>query len=185
MRKLRVLVLMHEDLVPPEDRSPRSGPTIVPWRTEHDILAALEELGHEARPVGVHDDLQPVDERAHRVLAGQREIAAGVEEDVDRRRDRAASAVPEDDDELHAFAEVVHGVVEARANVLAERVAAWLDAPDAIRRRLELYHAETAPVVERYRATGKLVPLHAELPIDSVYAEIQEALRLLDPAVSA
>lgn len=58
MRKLRVLVLMHEDLVPPEDRAARSGPTIVPWRTEHDILAALEELGHEARPVGVHDDLQ-------------------------------------------------------------------------------------------------------------------------------
>jgi adenylate kinase len=59
------------------------------------------------------------------------------------------------------------------------------DSPDAIRRRLELYHEQTAPVVERYRTTGKLVPLHAERPIDAVYAEIQEALRLLDPAVSA
>ena len=44
------------------------------------------------------------------------------------------------------------------------------DAPESIRRRLELYHEQTAPVVERYRTTGKLVPLHADRPIDSVYA---------------
>jgi adenylate kinase len=55
------------------------------------------------------------------------------------------------------------------------------DAPEAIRRRLELYHEQTAPVVERYRVTGRLVPLHAAWSIDAVYAEIQEALRLLDP----
>ena len=59
------------------------------------------------------------------------------------------------------------------------------DAPEAIRRRLELYHEQTAPVVERYRVTGKLVPLHAAWSIDTVYAEIQQALRLVDPAVSA
>jgi len=57
-RKLRVLVVMHEDLVPPDDRSARSGPAIVPWRTEHDVLVALGELGHEARPLGLRDDLQ-------------------------------------------------------------------------------------------------------------------------------
>ncbi|MBM3990847.1 MAG: D-alanine--D-alanine ligase [Planctomycetes bacterium] len=49
---------MHADLVPPQDRSARAGPTIVPWRTEHDVLSALGELGHEARPVGLRDDLQ-------------------------------------------------------------------------------------------------------------------------------
>ena len=59
------------------------------------------------------------------------------------------------------------------------------DSPEAIRRRLELFHEQTAPVVERYRATGKLVPLHAAWSIGAVYAEIQQALRLLDPAVSA
>jgi adenylate kinase family enzyme len=31
-------------------------------------------------------------------------------------------------------------------------------------------------VVEHYRATGKLVPLHAERSIDEVYDEIQRAL---------
>jgi adenylate kinase len=54
------------------------------------------------------------------------------------------------------------------------------DAPDAIARRLELYHEQTEPVVERYRASGKLVPIHAERTIDQVAAEIAEALELLD-----
>jgi adenylate kinase len=54
------------------------------------------------------------------------------------------------------------------------------DMPEAIARRLELYHHYTEPVVERYRATGKLVPLHAERSIEQVANEIDEALELLD-----
>ncbi len=54
------------------------------------------------------------------------------------------------------------------------------DAPDAIARRLEVYHEQTEPVVERYRAAGRLVPIHAERTIDQVTAEIAEALELLD-----
>jgi adenylate kinase len=54
------------------------------------------------------------------------------------------------------------------------------DAPEAIARRLELYHEQTEPVVERYRVSGKLVPIRAERTIDQVTAEIAEALELLD-----
>jgi adenylate kinase len=54
------------------------------------------------------------------------------------------------------------------------------DTPEAIARRLEIYHEQTEPVVERYRATGKLVPLHAERSIEQVATEIAEALELLD-----
>jgi adenylate kinase len=54
------------------------------------------------------------------------------------------------------------------------------DTPDVIARRLATYHAETEPVVEHYRATGKLVPLHAERTIDQVWAEIQSAIDMLD-----
>jgi adenylate kinase len=54
------------------------------------------------------------------------------------------------------------------------------DMPEAIARRLEIYHQHTEPVVERYRATGKLVPLHAERSIEQVANEIAEALELLD-----
>jgi adenylate kinase len=50
------------------------------------------------------------------------------------------------------------------------------DTPEVIARRLAIYHAETEPTVEHYRATGKLVPLHAERTVDEVYEEIQAAL---------
>ena len=50
------------------------------------------------------------------------------------------------------------------------------DRPDVIARRLQIYHDQTAPVVEHYRATGKLVPLHAERPVDAVWNEIEQAL---------
>jgi adenylate kinase len=56
------------------------------------------------------------------------------------------------------------------------------DTREVIDRRLEIYHAETEPIVEHYRATGKLVPLHAERSIDEVYAEVQEALSRLKEA---
>jgi adenylate kinase len=53
------------------------------------------------------------------------------------------------------------------------------DMPEVIARRLEIYRDQTAPVVEHYRATGKLVPLHADRTIDEVYAEVQEVIESL------
>jgi adenylate kinase len=50
------------------------------------------------------------------------------------------------------------------------------DNPEAMRKRLAIYHGETAPIVEHYRATGKLVPLHAGRSVDDVFSEIQSAL---------
>ena len=41
---------------------------------------------------------------------------------------------------------------------------------------------ETEPIVEHYRVTGRLVPLHAERTIDEVWAEIQDALAELEEA---
>ena len=50
------------------------------------------------------------------------------------------------------------------------------DTPEVIRTRLALYRQETEPLVEHYRATGNLVGIHADRPVDEVFAEIQEAL---------
>jgi adenylate kinase len=51
------------------------------------------------------------------------------------------------------------------------------DTPDAIRKRLEIYERETAPLVEYYRSTrGNVVGIHADRPIDDVFAEIRAAL---------
>jgi len=53
------------------------------------------------------------------------------------------------------------------------------DTPDVIRKRLDIYHRETEPIVEHYRTTGKLVPLHAAGSIEEVWDEIQSSIELL------
>lgn len=51
------------------------------------------------------------------------------------------------------------------------------DTPEAIRRRLELYDRETAPLVEYYRSTrGNVVGIHADRSIDEVFHEIEQSL---------
>ena len=57
MRKLRVLVMMDEALVPPDSVRGMSRRRIAPFKTEYDVLTALRSLGHEARPVGIKSDL--------------------------------------------------------------------------------------------------------------------------------
>jgi adenylate kinase len=59
------------------------------------------------------------------------------------------------------------------------------DTPDAIARRLETYHRETEPIVEHYRATGKLVPLHAGRTVDEVWHEISESLQQAEVGVGS
>jgi adenylate kinase len=53
------------------------------------------------------------------------------------------------------------------------------DQPEAIENRLRQYHEQTEPVVDYYLATGKLVKMHAERPIDEVWAEIADTLESL------
>jgi D-alanine-D-alanine ligase len=59
-KKLRVLALMHEDLVPPENTEALSESEFHRIKTESDILHALTDLGHEARPLGVRDAVFPI-----------------------------------------------------------------------------------------------------------------------------
>lgn len=56
MRRLRILVLMHEDLVPPDDLGGQNLAT-AEWKTEYDVVSTLKKLGHEVRPLGVKSDL--------------------------------------------------------------------------------------------------------------------------------
>ncbi len=61
MRKLRVMVLMHQDLVPP-DNPEGVDLASVPWKTEFDVLTTLTDLGHEVTALGVRDDLRVIDQ---------------------------------------------------------------------------------------------------------------------------
>ncbi len=57
VNKLRVLALMHRHLVPPETIEEGTDITAAPWRTEYDVVSTLTAMGHEVRPLPVHDDL--------------------------------------------------------------------------------------------------------------------------------
>ena len=50
------------------------------------------------------------------------------------------------------------------------------DTPEAIRRRLTLYHEETEPLVEYYRARGNVVGIHGDRSENEVFAEVQQAV---------
>jgi D-alanine-D-alanine ligase len=60
MRKLRVLVLVREGLVPPSTMEGHSEEEIAEWKVEYDVVRTLEAIGHEVRPIGVFDDLTPI-----------------------------------------------------------------------------------------------------------------------------
>lgn len=59
MKKLRILVLVTEGLEPPDTVEGLSDEELVsaPWKTEYDVIVALEELGHDVRLLAIHSDL--------------------------------------------------------------------------------------------------------------------------------
>lgn len=59
MKKLRVIVLVHEDLVPPENVNGINIKSAA-WRTEYDVLSSLNSLGHEIQAIGIRSDLEVI-----------------------------------------------------------------------------------------------------------------------------
>lgn len=59
MKKLRLLALMDEALVPPDDVKGIDVAT-ADWKTEFDVVSTLRELGHEVQCLGVGSDLAVV-----------------------------------------------------------------------------------------------------------------------------
>jgi D-alanine-D-alanine ligase len=55
--RLRVLALVHRHLIPPAVIEEGTDIVSAPWRTEYDVITTLTAMGHEVRPLGVHDDL--------------------------------------------------------------------------------------------------------------------------------
>ncbi|MFH1098647.1 MAG: nucleoside monophosphate kinase, partial [Candidatus Uhrbacteria bacterium] len=55
------------------------------------------------------------------------------------------------------------------------------DEPVAIRRRLEIYHERTEPVLAEYRRRGVLIEIDGERPVDVIQQEIRERLGLPVP----
>ncbi len=60
MKKLRVLALVHEDLVPPDNVEGMTEQEVAPFKTEYDVAATLHNMGHHVQTVGVGSDLRVI-----------------------------------------------------------------------------------------------------------------------------
>lgn len=62
MKKRRVLLLVHEDFVPPppDEIEAMSDAEVEEFKTEHHVESELREAGHEVRVLGLHDELAPL-----------------------------------------------------------------------------------------------------------------------------
>ncbi len=56
-KRQRIMVLMHESLVPPDNVDGYTDEEILDWKTEYDVVTTLREMGHDVFPIGVSDDL--------------------------------------------------------------------------------------------------------------------------------
>lgn len=126
MKRLRVLVLMHEDLVPPEDVTGHDVKT-VEWRTEYDVVSTLRKLGHEVHPLGVKSDLSVI----HSAIEQWKpDIAFNLLEEFD--------GVAVYDQHVVSYLELLHlpytgsnprGLMLARDKVLTKKVLAFHKIP--------------------------------------------------------
>jgi D-alanine-D-alanine ligase len=60
MKPLRILVLLHPDLMPPETLKGFTDQEINVWKTEYDVVSTLRKAGHDVRPLGVQHELKPI-----------------------------------------------------------------------------------------------------------------------------
>ncbi len=65
-KKLRVLLLMHDYLIPPDDVS-KIDLAEAEWKTEYDVLSALRRIGHEVIPLAIKDSLGVVSDAVREV----------------------------------------------------------------------------------------------------------------------
>src|SRR5262245_44056167 len=60
MKRMRILVLMHPDFMPPDSNKGYSEQEINVWKTEYDVVSTLRAAGHDVRPLGLDDELKPL-----------------------------------------------------------------------------------------------------------------------------
>ncbi len=162
----------------------------IPKITTGDMIREMKELdtpeGHELRAVYdagelVDDDLmiRLIDSRLDRG-----DTMPGFVLDGFPRTMAQADALDELLGRLGRQLDVVFEFQVPAREVLLERLLKRAadeqrsdDTPESIKRRLEVYDRETAPLVEHYRARqANVVGIHADQPVERVFAEIRQAI---------
>jgi adenylate kinase len=120
-------------------------------------------------------------------------VVAMVQERIRESRRFLLDGFPRTLAQAHALAEVLQVerrrltaavFVEAPDEIVIERIAGRKEGRDddnaaTVRRRLEVFHRSTAPVVGYYEGLGLLHRIDAARPIAAVYADAQRLLRRL------
>jgi adenylate kinase len=149
-----------------------------------EAIAAGSELGHQVEPILERGELVPDDlmislirERLSREDTSEGFVLDGFPRTM-AQADALDATLRDIGRELTIVFELQLSDEESVARLLrrAQLEGRADDTPEAVRRRLELYHQETKPVIEHYRATGNLVGIHADRSIPEVFKEIQAAL---------
>jgi len=149
-----------------------------------DAMEGETEMGVRIKPIYDAGDLVPDDQMIEliRERLSVSDTAEGFILDGFPRTVAQAEALDrgleEIDRELTAVLhfQVPDELAVERLHVRALQEGRTDDTPEIIRHRLEVFHRSTEPVVEYYRTRGILVGIHAERPIDAVFAEVQEVL---------
>jgi adenylate kinase len=148
-------------------------------------IAAGTELGMEVAPLLAEGKLVPDEITIPLIRDKVLEAESGFVLDGFPRNLAQAEALDELLEEIGRplavvlLLELSDDTARGRLTKRAELEGREDDQPEAIERRLRDYHEKTEPVVEHYRATGKLVGVHAERSIEEVWAEIADALEQL------
>jgi adenylate kinase len=147
-------------------------------------ISAGTELGKEVEPILASGDLVP-DTTMIRLIRGrlqQDDAQNGFVLDGFPRTQPQAEALDKMLQEIERPLTVVFALdisdesTKERLLKRAELEGRKDDTPEAIARRLRTYREQTEPLIEHYRTRGNLVTIHADRPIDAVFAEIQKAL---------
>jgi adenylate kinase len=147
-------------------------------------IAAETELGQKVKPIYDAGQLVPDDLMIDliRERLGEDDARVGFVLDGFPRTMRQAEALDEMLREVDHDLDVVFELQlpdEVGRQRMLKRAAEEGradDTPEAIDKRLRIYHEETYPLVEYYRSRGHLVGIHADQTIPAVFAEIQSAL---------
>ena len=59
-KKLRIIVLVHEDLVPPDSLAGLSSKDAQEVKTEYDVISTLKSMGHEVYAIGLYNQLNAI-----------------------------------------------------------------------------------------------------------------------------
>src|SRR6185369_11085226 len=59
-KKLRIIVLVHEDLVPPDSLNGLSDKEKLEIKTEFDVASTLKKMGHDVYPIGLYNELNVI-----------------------------------------------------------------------------------------------------------------------------